>query len=56
MPIFIKRLDKNQYDVFIGNGWDNWTRIRRQHWGVQYVAGKRLPRSIISELNERLIK
>lgn len=56
MYLFIKRLNKSEYDVFTGDGWDNWTRIRRNHWGVTYVAGKRLPRETIHELNERLVK
>jgi hypothetical protein len=54
--MFVKRLDRNHYDVFIGNGWNNWTRIRRNHWGVSVVAGNRLPRDIIHQLNERIIK
>jgi hypothetical protein len=54
--MFVKRLDRNHYDVFIGNGWNNWTRIRRNHWGVSVVAGNRLPREAIHELNQRIIK
>ena len=54
--MFVKRLDKNHYDVFIGNGWNNWTRVRRNHWGVSVVAGNRLSRETIHELNNRLIK
>lgn len=56
MVFFLKRLDRVHYDVFIGNGWDNWTRIKRNHWGVQVVAGKPLPRATIRELNEKLVK
>jgi hypothetical protein len=54
--MLIRRLDHNRFDVFIGNGWDNWTRVRRHHWGVTVVAGKRIPRETIRELNERLVK
>lgn len=54
--MFIKRLNRNLYDVFIGNGWNNWTRIRRNHWGVAYVDGARLSRETIHELNQRMIK
>ena len=54
--MFVKRLNKNHYDVFIGNGWNNWTRIRRNHWGVSVVAGSRLNRDVIHKLNERIIK
>jgi hypothetical protein len=54
--MLIRRLDRNHFDVFLGNGWDNWTRVRRHHWGVAVVGGKRLPRETIRELNERLVK
>jgi hypothetical protein len=54
--MFIKKLSPGVYDVFIGNGWDNWTRIRRRHWGVQIVAGNRLPRETIHQLTEKLVK
>jgi hypothetical protein len=56
MPIFVKRLNKNEFDVFIGNGWNNWTRIRRNHWGVRVVGGARLSREVIHQLNERMVK
>jgi hypothetical protein len=54
--VFIKRLNQNHYDVFIGNGWDNWTRVRRHHWGVAVVDGKKLSREAIKHLNERFMK
>ncbi len=54
--MFLKRLNQNHYDVFIGNGWNNWTRIRRNHWGVSVVAGQRLPRNVIHDLNKEIIK
>lgn len=54
--MFIKRLTNNVYDVFLGDGWNNWTRIRRNHWGVTVMSGKRLARETIHELNERMIK
>lgn len=54
--MFVKRLDKVHFDVFIGTGWNNWTRVRRNHWGVSVVAGNKLPRDVIHTLNERLIR
>ena len=53
--MFVKRLNKNHYDVFIGNGWNNWTRLRRNHWGMSVVAGQRLPREVLKQLNDRFI-
>ncbi len=54
--MFIKRLKQNVYDVWFENGWAEWTRIRRNHWGISVVSGKRLNRSQIHSLNERLVK
>lgn len=53
--MFIKRLTKIYYDVFMGTGWNNWTRVRRNHWGMTYIAGAHLPRETIKQLNERLV-
>lgn len=40
------------YDVFIGMGYDNWTRVRRNHWGVSVVAGNRLGKGLLNSLSE----
>jgi hypothetical protein len=52
--MFIKRLAPNIYDVFVGNGWDNWTRVRRAHWGVAFLAGKKLNRTQLNHVRERV--
>lgn len=54
--MFIKKLKPNIYDVFVGNGWGDWTRVRRNHWGVSVIDGKRLSRETLNKLNERLVK
>ncbi len=54
--MFIKRLSPNVYDVFIGNGWDNWTRVRKGHWGVSYQAGKPINRNLLNQIKERVCK
>jgi len=54
--MFIKQKEKHVFDVFVGNGWDNWTRVQRFHWGCKVVAGNHLPRNVIHELNKRLVK
>jgi hypothetical protein len=43
--MIIRRLDRSTYDVFMGNGWDQWTRVRRFHWGIKGLAGNYLQRS-----------
>jgi hypothetical protein len=42
LPVQVRQVNRNMYDVFLGNGWDNWTRVVRQHWGLQVVNGNRL--------------
>lgn len=54
--MFIKRLAPNVYDVFNGNGWDNWTRVRRFKDGVKLIAGKPLNRSALNQVTERLCR
>jgi len=52
--MFIKRLAPNVYDVFVGNGWDNWTRVKRNHFGVAVIGGKKLTRTLLNQVKERL--
>jgi hypothetical protein len=53
--MFIKRLAFNVFDVFIGNGWDNWTRVRRfKDGGVAVIDGKQVNRSTITQIRDRL--
>lgn len=40
--IQLRQVSRYVYDVFAGTGFDSWTRVRRQHWGVVCVAGNRL--------------
>lgn len=50
MNPLVKQLDKRTFDVFYGNGFDNWTRFRRFHWGVKPVAGKHVSRQQINQI------
>lgn len=50
MHVFVKKLHPNVYDVFLGNGYDNWTRVRRNHYGLNVIAGNRLPHGILREV------
>lgn len=54
MPL-IKQIDNKTFDVFTGNGFHNWTRVKRFHWGIKPVEGKHLTRQQISELNSILV-
>lgn len=37
--ILLRQVSKYVYDVFSGNGYDNWTRVRKNTWGVNVVGG-----------------
>ena len=52
--MFIKKLTPNVFDVFMGKGFDNWTRVRRGHWGISIIAGNRLPKAIIRAIESEL--
>ena len=52
--MFIKRLAPNIYDVFLDKGWDKWTRVKRNHWGVSVLKGNRLPRGILKQVAEKV--
>ncbi len=48
--MLIRKLHQNVFDVFLGNGFNNWSRIRRGHWGVSVVAGNRLPKHLLRDV------
>ena len=59
--MIIRKLDRNTYDVFGGNGWPNveavpyasnatWTRVRRYHWGMKQIGGAFLPRQQLQKV------
>lgn len=52
----IRQLNRYTFDVFLGNGFDNWSRVRKQHWGVSVVAGNRLAKPEIKAVFETLEK
>lgn len=55
--MFIKKLSPGVYDVFIGNGWDNWTRVRRGGAdGLSVIAGKDLNRAVLNKVKGRIFR
>jgi hypothetical protein len=55
--MFIKRLKPNVYDVFDGNGWDNWTRVQRTKDGeIRVLEGRELHRNTLNKVKARLVK
>jgi hypothetical protein len=57
MTFKILRVKKtNVYDVFSGEGWENWTRIAITSRGCDYVKGKRLRPNQVKELYNLVTK
>jgi hypothetical protein len=54
MQVQIRQAGRYVYDVFFGNGYDNWSRVRRNTWGVSVLAGGRVSPKVCKSLNEYL--
>jgi hypothetical protein len=56
--MLIKQLDyvrqPNVFDVFLGKGFDQWTRVRRAHWGCVVVAGNKIPHYLLKQIAANL--
>lgn len=49
----IRKVNNNTFDVFMSDQyWDDWTRVRVTREGVYGVAGRRLPRSVLRQIEE----
>lgn len=46
----IRRVNRNQFDVFGNTGFDNWSRVQRFPWGYKVVNGNPLPKEIIRDV------
>ncbi len=47
----IRQVGRYVYDVFLLNGWDNWSRVRKGRSFVSLMGGNRLPHSLLKQLN-----
>lgn len=54
MNIEARRIDRNTYDLFLGNQWSDWIRVRQNRNGVYRVAGIRVDHSLLKWLAEVL--
>ncbi len=52
----LKKVDKNLFDVFVGQGWGNWSRVKVNKDNIELVAGLPLSKNTINSLKERLCK
>ena len=52
--ILVKQVSRYVFDVFGGVGYDQWTRVRKQHWGIVPVAGERITRTQAKQIEQAL--
>lgn len=45
--MLIRRVNKQEFDVFGNQGFDSWSRVRKFHWGYKVVKGVQIPRDIM---------
>jgi hypothetical protein len=50
----IRKLGRYTFDVFQGNGFGGWSRVRQFHWGYKVVGGDRLPRNELQDVINKL--
>lgn len=48
--IQVRPAAKYVYDVFLGHGWDNWSRVRKHHWGFAVIGGRKLSANVLNVL------
>jgi hypothetical protein len=48
--MLIKYLKPNVFDVFLGKGFNQWSRVRRNHYGFAVIAGSKLPHSLLKAI------
>ena len=44
------------YDVFVGEGWKEWSRYLHIAGKTTYVSGKRLPKHLLNKLEQEIKK
>jgi len=54
--MLIKHINKNTFDLFFNNGWDNWARFEVKGTQLHQVNGVQVPTNITSFLNKRYCK
>lgn len=52
--MFIKKLRKDVYDVFLGDGWNNWSRVQRTKQGIGVIAGLPLDQRVLNIVQGRV--
>lgn len=51
--MLIKNINKNTFDLFFNNGWENWARFSVASGKLQQTCGVNVPASIIGYLKKK---
>lgn len=51
----IKKIDTGLYDIFLEDGWANWTRIKVEGGRLIKIAGQPLPKGAFFLLKSKLL-
>lgn len=51
----IKQVNRNTFDIFVGIGWENWTRLKVDNKRLLLKAGKPLDKQVYKKLYEVLL-
>lgn len=43
-------LPEKEYDVFVGKGWENWSRFKKENKILKLVKGQPLPKEMYESL------
>lgn len=50
MNFYIRKLDNRRFDVFEGNQWSSWSRLKGSRKGVFVSDGLSLPYAVVKQL------
>lgn len=51
--MLIKNVNKNTFDLFFNEGWENWARFQVNNHKVTQIAGVHVPVNIIKYLEKK---
>ena len=52
--MIIKQVSTTVIDVFVGDGWENWTRFRREGRKLVKIGGQKMEDSDFTKLYKRV--
>jgi hypothetical protein len=55
MEYYFKYVSGNHYDIWLGNGWDNWGRVAVSRHACHRVAGVPIPNGVLKEFHKQVM-